>query len=68
MGRQRKLWYCDLDLDTAEAYYPFIRLALARFQPNSRVVRGDLDFRFWRDLRLSPVVLADLVQTAPIEP
>jgi len=50
----RKLWYSDLDLDTSEAYHPFIRLALARFQPNSL-----------QDLRLSPVVLADLVQTAP---
>ncbi|MGI8858788.1 MAG: hypothetical protein ACR2HO_01325 [Rubrobacteraceae bacterium] len=50
----RKLWYSDLDLDTADAYYPFIRLALARFQPNSL-----------QDLRLSPVVLADFVQTAP---
>ena len=61
----RRLWYCDLDLDSADAYNPFIRLALARFQPNSRQVRGDLDFRFGRELRLSPVVLADLVQTAP---
>ena len=52
--RVRKLWYSDLDLDTADAYYPFIRLALARFQPNSLP-----------DLRLSPVVLADFVQTAP---
>jgi len=50
----RKLWYSDLELDTADAYFPFIRLALARFQPNSL-----------HDVRLSPVVLADLVQTAP---
>ena len=51
---ERKLWYCDLNLDTTGAYYPFIRLALARYQPNSL-----------SDLRLSPVVLADFVQTAP---
>ena len=51
---ERKLWYCDLELDTAAAYFPFIRLALARYQPHS------LD-----DLRLSSVVLADFVQTAP---
>ncbi|MCO6449391.1 MAG: fibronectin type III domain-containing protein [Caldilineales bacterium] len=51
---ERKLWYCDLELDTAQAYYPFIRLALARYQPMSL-----------NDLRLSSVVLADFVQTAP---
>jgi len=51
---QRQLWYCDLELDTAGAYYPFIRLALARYQPNSL-----------HDLRLSSVMLADFVQTAP---
>jgi hypothetical protein len=51
---ERKLWYCNLELDTAGAYYPFVRLALARYQPHS------LD-----DLRLSSVVLADFVQTAP---
>lgn len=31
----RKLWYCDLQLDAGAAYYPFVRLALARFQPHS---------------------------------
>lgn len=50
----RKLWYCDLEMDTAGAYYPFIRLALARYQPHSL-----------EDLRLSSVVVADFVQTAP---
>src|SRR5690242_14172147 len=47
----RKLWYCDIDIDAGNAYFPFIRLALARFQPNS--VRG---------AHLSRVVLADFVQ------
>ncbi|PEC22862.1 hypothetical protein [Bacillus cereus] len=54
---ERKMWYCDLELDTGNAYYPFIRLALVRFQPNSLIVPDDL--------RISPVVLADIVQTAP---
>ncbi|MCL7749565.1 hypothetical protein [Halalkalibacter alkaliphilus] len=54
---ERKMWYCDLDLDTGNAYYPFIRLALVRFQPNSLIKPADL--------RISPVVLADIVQTAP---
>ncbi|MFC9449163.1 hypothetical protein ACFTSE_23705 [Bacillus cereus] len=49
-----KLWYSDIELDTSDVYFPFIRLALTRFQPNS------ID-----DLRLSPVILADFVQTAP---
>ena len=30
----RQLWYCDITLDPGEAYYPFVRLALARYQPN----------------------------------
>jgi hypothetical protein len=50
----RGRWYCDLDLNTAGAWYPFIRLALARYQPHSL-----------EDVALSPVVLADFVQTAP---
>lgn len=32
---ERQLWFCDLELDSGQAYFPFIRLALARFQPNS---------------------------------
>ncbi|WP_036621686.1 tetratricopeptide repeat protein [Paenibacillus alvei] len=56
----RKLWYCDLELDIGNYYFPFIRLALIRFQPNSLVVPGALI-----DLRTSPIVLVDLVQTAP---
>jgi hypothetical protein len=44
----------DLDLPAGQHYFPFIRLALARFQP-----------RALPDLRLSSVVLADFVQTAP---
>jgi len=33
--KERGLWYCDLELDPGQAYFPFIRLALARFQPDS---------------------------------
>ena len=50
----RGLWTVDLDLPTHDHYFPFIRLALARFQP-----------RALTDLRLSAVMLADFVQTAP---
>jgi hypothetical protein len=31
----RKLWYCDLQLDAGTSYFPFARLALARYQPYS---------------------------------
>ena len=49
----RDLWYCDLQVDTGATWMPFVRLALARYQPSSR-----------RRARLSPVVLADFVQLA----
>ena len=63
----RKLWYADLELDTAEAYFPIVRLALVRYQPNSLFERNEYDPGTWLDLRASTVVLTDLVQTVPIE-
>jgi hypothetical protein len=51
---ERKLWFCDIEMDPAGSYFPFVRLALARFQ--------------WHSLpgcELSPVVLADFLQLAP---
>jgi len=49
------LWYCDLTVETfADDYSPFIRLALARYQPHA------LD-----DAKLSRVVLADFAQVTP---
>ena len=50
----RDLWYCDIEMDTESAYFPFVRLALARYQPHSIP-----------HAHLSPVVLADTVQTVP---
>jgi len=50
----RQLWYCDIDMDPGTAYFPFVRLALARYQVNS--VSG---------AHLSPVVLADFAQLVP---
>lgn len=32
---ERKLWYCDLQFDAGQAYFPFVRLALARYQPHA---------------------------------
>ncbi|WP_438040766.1 hypothetical protein [Sorangium sp. So ce128] len=50
----RKLWYCDVEMDVGTAYFPFIRLALARFQPRS--VEG---------VHLSGVTLMDFIQVTP---
>lgn len=45
---RRRLWYCDLPMTGARSYFGFIKLALARYQPNSiagkeisRVFRAD---------------------------
>lgn len=51
---QRRLWYCDIELENPDAYAPFVRLALARYQPRS--IPG---------VELSDVVLADFAQLAP---
>ena len=50
----RRLWYCDIELDTGAAYMPFVKLALARYQPESVA-----------ETHLSSVVVADFVQTLP---
>jgi hypothetical protein len=51
---QRHLWYCDIALNVPSAYAPFIRIALARYQPHS--IAGT---------ELSQVVLTDYAQLAP---
>ncbi|KAA1419402.1 hypothetical protein F0U44_13280 [Nocardioides humilatus] len=60
--RERKLWYCDIQISPADGkaqpYLPFVQLALARFQASSLNDDGV-------DLRLSPIVVAELVQLAP---
>jgi hypothetical protein len=56
--KERDLWYCDIDIDAGKAYSPFVRLALARYQPNSRVEHAP-------EVALSHVVLADFIQLAP---
>lgn len=50
----RNLWTCDLELDLGDAYTPFIRLALARYQPSS--VAG---------AHLSAVATAQIAQVTP---
>ncbi|MEI7725087.1 MAG: hypothetical protein WCK09_08270 [Bacteroidota bacterium] len=53
--KEKGLWYGDLYLkhETINSYFPFIRLALARYQPNSIV-----------DAHLSKVVQTDFIQLA----
>lgn len=52
------LWFADVEIDSSTAvgfsYFPFIRLALVRYQPNS--ITG---------YEVSPVSVADVVQVAP---
>jgi hypothetical protein len=50
----RKLWYCDIAIDAGPSYFPFVRLALARYQPHS--VDG---------AHLSRVAMTDFIQLAP---
>jgi hypothetical protein len=50
----RKEWYVDVAMDPGASLWPFVRLALARYQPDS-IDGADL----------SPVVLADWVQPLP---
>jgi hypothetical protein len=52
--QQRGLWYCEIVVQTQPAYMPFLRLALARYQPHS--ITG---------VELSKVVLADYAQLTP---
>jgi hypothetical protein len=52
--KARRRWFCDLELDTGDSYFPFVRLALVRLQPAS--ITG---------AEISGVVLSDLVRTLP---
>lgn len=54
----RKLWYCDLAIDHHPMYYPFIKLALARYQEHSVRKNGT-------DVCLSEIVLEDFIQLVP---
>ena len=51
---ERELWYADIEISPRASYFPFVRLALARYQPVS--VGG---------CHLSNVVLADFMALTP---
>lgn len=50
----RKLWYCDIELNPGTTYMPFVRLALVRYQPNAL-----------HQAKISKVVLAEFAQVLP---
>jgi hypothetical protein len=51
---ERALWYCDIEITHGGSYFPFVRLALARYQPSSLAANY-----------LSNIVLADFCALAP---
>ncbi|MDN5200376.1 hypothetical protein QQ008_03365 [Fulvivirgaceae bacterium BMA10] len=56
--RERKLWYADIAIQHEQMYFPFIKLALARYQQHSVRKQG-------KDVCLSEVVFPDFVQLVP---
>lgn len=56
--QERQLYYADIKLVPVASYFPFVRLALARYQRNS-VRKSELD------CCLSPIVQADYIQIPP---
>jgi hypothetical protein len=56
-GVSRNLWFCDIEMSpkAATSYYPFVRLALARYQ------RHSID----SNTKLSPVIQTDFHQLVP---
>jgi hypothetical protein len=57
--KTQRLWFSDIEMETGRSYYPFVRLALVRYQPHSVF---DLS---GQSCHLSQVVLADFAQLAP---
>ena len=51
---ERDAWYCDIAFETSEAYLPFVRLGLVRFQPKSL-----------RNCQVSSIVPAAFLQPLP---
>ncbi|KAB2893888.1 MAG: hypothetical protein IAE64_01980 [Flavobacteriales bacterium] len=56
----RKLWYCDIDLDPGESYYPFVRFGLVRVQEHSLA-----DAATGKDVYCSRVTQSTFCQLAP---
>ena len=58
LDEERGLWRCDIEMNPGTAYFPFVRLALARYQHHSLVVKET-------DCRISSVVQAEFMQLTP---
>lgn len=58
---ERRLWFCDIEIDPGQSYFPFVRLALTRYQPYSVGPTEENP----ANLFLSPVVLSDFCQLTP---
>ena len=56
--KEKQLWYADIALNTSEMYFPFIKLALARYQQHSLRIDNT-------DVCLSNVVMAGMIQMVP---
>ena len=62
----RELWYCDITVNLpGGSYFPFVRLAVARYQPYSRVVKDDSGQNILDSQHLSSVVTCDFMQISP---
>jgi len=55
---ERKLWYADLLINPGNRYFPFVKLMLARYQPDSLRINNT-------DVCLSSVVETDFIQLVP---
>ena len=60
---ERQLWYSDILIDPGTSYFPFVRLALARYQPHS--LREPQHGKSVGTTAISRVVTADFAQLAP---
>ena len=67
----RGLYYCDIPFSAGNSYYPFVRMALASYQPNSighwtGLAKPSLPLWNAPDtVHLSRVIMTDFVQLAP---
>lgn len=55
---ERQLYYADIPINISDAYFPFVKLALARYQKDSLRINNT-------DCCLSPVVHTDWIQVVP---
>jgi hypothetical protein len=55
---ERQTWFCDMNINPGNMYFPFVKLILSRYQPYS--VRKEEE-----DVCLSPVVTATFTQLMP---